>query len=215
MNDEKQNETEATGQINLDGRTFRGPDEPDVFIPQDFWRKLSFVIFSVAILVVGVWELWGPLSRSVFGESGEGRVVRIVRETPGEPAEIIRIRREIEEGDYSYDTLFRHFVEVIDTDGNPLVFELAVASRYTPYALVNESFEVIYFTGEEYAYGLWQYRTWAFGCALVLMGLTFLPLSLYLFNMVGKPIEIDPEDPEQLEKERLAVEGERAAAQTN
>ncbi|NBD37102.1 MAG: hypothetical protein GVY10_00855 [Verrucomicrobia bacterium] len=195
---------------NHDGRIFGENGEPDVFVPRDRLRKWLFVLFSCFILFVGLWDLWGPLSRWVFGETGEGRVLRIVRESPGEPAENIRVRREIEEGDYSFDTLFRHFVEVVDKQGDLEVFELAVAGRQTPYALINDSFKVIYFPGDDYAYGLWQHRTWAFGCALVLMGLTFVPLSVYLLRMVGRPVVIDPEDPAELEKEREAEARERA-----
>ena len=209
MSEAKQSDYETGTFPNRDGRIPGKDGQPDVFVAKDFWRKVAYVVFSFAILLVGVWEIWGPLSRVFLGEIGEARVVRIVRESPGEPAEIIRIRREIKEGDYSFDTLFRYYVEVVDQDGNPQIFEMAVASRQTPYALVNENFRVAYFKGGDYAYGIWHHRTWAMGAALIMMGFTFVPLSIYLLRMVGKPIPIDPEDPEELEKERQALKREQ------
>jgi len=203
--------SEATQPLpNFDGRTLGEAGQPDVFIPGNFMPKLLFVLFSWALLAFGIWDIWGPASRLFFGESAVARVSSIVRETPGEPAEIIRIKREIAEGDYARETLFRVFVEVADAKGDLTNLEMGVASRSTPYALVNENFKVIYFPGGEYAYGMWHHRTWAIGLTFILMGLTFIPLSGYLLWMVGKPIIIDPEDPEQiaLEREHLAKENQ-------
>lgn len=196
---------------NYDGRVFGGEGQPDVYIPGDFWPKLAFFLFSVAMTIFGLWDLWEPTTRVFLGEVEEARVVRIVRESPGESPEVIRIRREIAEGDYSFSTIFRHYVEVIGEDGNPQEFEMAVASRRMPYALVNETFDVAYFPEGEYAYGVLHHRTWAFGAAFTLMGLTFLSLSWYILKMVGKPIVIDAEDPEQLAKEAEAEKREEEA----
>ena len=195
---------------NFDGRTPGEAGQPDVFISRNFWSKFLFVVFSFGLLAFGIWDIWGPASRLFFGESAVGRVSSIIRETPGEPAETIRVKREIEEGDYARETLFRYFVEVADKNGNLSRYEMGVASRSTPYALVNENFKVIYFPGGEYAYGMWHHRTWAIGLTFLMMGFTFIPLSGYLLWMVGKPITIDPEDPEQiaLEREHLAKENQ-------
>lgn len=195
--------------INHDGRVFGENGEPDVFIPKDRMRKLAFVLFSLLILALGIWDLYGPMARWVFGEKTEGRIAYITVDSPGSETETIRIRREVSEGEYSYDTLFRYFVEVVLPDGNTTVKELSVASRNTPYASVNDWMTVVYFPADAHVVGLWQHRTWAFGCALLLMGLTFLPLSVYLYFMVGKPVVIDPEDPEQL---RLEAEAEAREA---
>lgn len=193
---------------NLDGRLFGKPGEPDVHIARDFWRKVAFLLFSTVLLVIGIWETWGPASRVIFGKTHEARVVRLIRKSPGEAEQAIRIRRQIEEGDYAYETRFRHFVEVFDEEGNPAILEMAVASRQTPYALVNDTFTVVHFADGDYAYGLWHHRTWAIGLTFLLMGLTFVPLSAYLLYLVGRPVVIDPEDPKELEKERRARERE-------
>lgn len=204
------NEPEPRKRSNLDGRVFGKNGEPDVFIPGHLLPKLGFLVFSIVIFLIGLWELWGPASRVLLGEVDESRVVYIVRESPGQPEEVIRVRREIEEGDYGYETVFRHFVEVIDSDSRVQTLELGVASRQTPYALVNERIRVAYFPGATHAYGIYHHRTWALGVSLMFMGMTFLPMSIFLVRMVGKPIQIDPEDPEELEKERRALEREAA-----
>ncbi len=188
--------------LNLDGRTFGENGQPDTFTPRDFWRKLVFFLFSIGIVCLAVWELWGPTTRFFAGERGVARVISIERQSPGESLETIRIKKEIKEGDYANDTIFRYFVEVLNQAGDIQLFEMAVASRSVPYALVNESFEVIYFPGDEYAYGLWHHRTWAIGFTLLFVGVTFTFLSGYLLWMVGKPIEISPESEEALEQER-------------
>ncbi|MGC9450186.1 MAG: hypothetical protein ACP5I4_01955 [Oceanipulchritudo sp.] len=99
-------------------------------------------------------------------------------------------------------------MEVIDGDSRVQVFELGVASRQTPYALVNERVRVAYFIDHDIAYGVFHHRTWAFGVSLLFMGLTFVPMAVFLVRMVGRRIPIDPEDPAELEKERLAQERE-------
>ena len=194
--------------FNLDGRTFGENGEPDVFIARDRMRKLAFVLFSFVILLVGIWDLYGPVSRWTLGEKTQGRIAYITIDSPGAPIETLRIRREIKEGEYSYDTLFRYYVEVISPDGNPAIKQLSVASRNTPFTSVNDWMTVVYEPEDDYVIGLWEHRTWAFGLALVLMGFTFIPLSVYLYLMVGKPIVIDPEDPELVaeEEKRLAEE---------
>ena len=194
---------------NHDGRVFGENGEPDVFIPGNFWGSLAFFIFSCAMTVFGLWDMWEPSSRFVFGEVSEARVVQILRQSPGEADEVIRIRRVIKEDEFSHSTVFRHYVEVIDADGSPQILQMAVASRRVPYALINETFDVAYFPGGQYAYGILHHRTWAFGLAFTLMGGTLMALSWHILSMVGKPIIIDPEDPEDLQKEREAEERER------
>jgi hypothetical protein len=195
---------------NFDERTPGQNGEPDVFIPGNFGPKLGFVIFSFALLAFGIWDIWGSASRLFFGEGGTGQVSRIVRESPGEEPETIRVKRDIAEGDYARETLFRYFVDVSSAEGDITTYELGVASRSFPYALVNENFKVIYFPDGEYAYAMWHHRTWAIGLTFLMLGLTFIPLSGYILWMVGKPIVIDPEDPEQiaLEREHLAKENQ-------
>jgi hypothetical protein len=197
-------EREPLKRPNLDGRVFGENGEPDVFIPGHLFPKVGFLVFSVLILLLGLWDLWGPASSVLFGEVSESRVAYMVRHSPGQADEVIRVRREIKEGDYGYETVFRHFVEVIDRNSRVQTFELAVASRQTPYALVNERVRVAYFPGATHAYGIYHHRTWAFGVSLLFMGMTFLPMAIFLVRMVGKPIPIDPEDPAELEKERRA-----------
>lgn len=197
------NDSAATERVNLDGRVFGENGQPDVFIPGQLFTKITYLAFSVGILLLGMWDIWGPLRAVLFGETTEARVAYIVRESPGEADEIIRVRREIREGDYGYDTRFRHFVEVLDANSKVQVYELAVASQQTPYALVNERVQVAYLEGSAYAFGIYHHRTWAFGVSLVFMGFTFIPMAIFLVRMVGKRMEIDPEDPAELEKERL------------
>jgi hypothetical protein len=139
-----------------------------------------------------------------------GRVVYLVRQSPGETDETIRIRREIKEGDYAYATLFRPFVEVPFADGSSKIFQLAVASRQTPYALVNERVRVAFYPQDDVAYGIRHHRTWAFGCGFVMVGSTLVIISCFLLRMVGKKNYIDPEDPAQLELERQATALEQA-----
>lgn len=192
----------ASQRINRDGRVFGENGEPDYFIPGHFAIKLLFFLASILVFLVGAWELWGPASRCVFGETAAGRIVYLVRESPGEPEETIRVRREIKEGDYPYDTIFRHFVSVPRAEGGSRVMQLAVASRQTPYALVNDRVRVAFFPGDSHAYGIRQHRTWAFGAGFLLVGTTFLCISGFLLSMVGKKVYIDPEDPAHLELER-------------
>lgn len=199
-----------TPRINRDGRVFGENGEPDYFIAGHFGMKLAFFIASLLIMAFGVWDLWGPLSRSLFGQRATGRVVYLVRQSPGETDETIRIRREIKEGDYAYATLFRPFVEVPFADGSSKIFQLAVASRQTPYALVNERVRVAFYPQDDVAYGIRHHRTWAFGCGFVMVGSTLVIISCFLLRMVGKKNYIDPEDPAQLELERQATALEQA-----
>lgn len=202
--------TSAPTRINRDGRIFGENGEPDYFVPGQFGIKLAFFIASLLIFAFGVWDLWGPLSRSLRGERATGRIVYLVRQTPGEADETIRIRRDIKEGDYAYDSIFRHFVEVPFPDGSSKIFQLAVASRQTPYALVNDRVRVAFHPEDDFAYGIRHHRTWAFGCGFILVGSTFVIISGFLLRMVGKKIYIDPEDPAQLELEQQAESLEQA-----
>jgi hypothetical protein len=201
---------DTTERINHDGRVFGENGEPDYFIPGDFIPKLFFVILAFAMPGVGIWLLWDPTVRLFFGETTEARVSRIVQSEPGKPDEIIRLKRPIEAEQSNFNLTFAHYVEVPLDDGTVKEYRIGVDARTEPHFLVNDSFDVIFFPEENVAYGLFHHRTWAFGFGFLLMGLTFVPLSLYLLYMVGKPVYIDPEDPEELEKERLAVERENA-----
>ncbi len=195
----------------LDGRTPGRDGQPDVYIPGGFWPKLFFVIFSATMTLVGIWALWDPGIRYFTGERAEARVTRIVRTEPGMPDQVIRVRREFEEQGHTVD--FIHYVEIIDAEGRPHDLMMGVNSQNQPYAQFNDLFEVVYFPGENVAFGLFHHRTWAFGAALTSIGGTLLMVSVYILWFVGKPIEIDPENEEDLAEERhkLAEDQRRLA----
>jgi len=190
----------------LDGRTPGKDGKPDVYIPRGLGGKLVFFLFSVGLTALGVWMLWDPAQSYFVGERGEGRVTRIVRSEPGEPDQVIRVRRKFDEAGHTVH--YTYYVEVLDDEGRPHVMKMGVNSQNLPYAQYNDTFEVIYMPGGEIAYGLWHHRTWAFGLALGSVGLILIMLSTYLLWHVGKPIEIDPENPEDLEEEAKKMEEE-------
>ena len=156
---------------------------------------------------VGFWMLWAPTTAVLGGSIEEARVSRIVRSAPGLPDQVIRIRREPR--DESHTITFRHYVEVVLPDDTTREFRMAVDSRRKPYASVNDTFRVAFLPEGEVAFGVFHHRTWAFGAGFVGMGVTLLALSGYLLAQVGRPVVIDPEDPENLERERLAEESEQ------
>ena len=196
--------------INHDGRIFGEDGKPDYFIPGSFIPKLCFVIFSFALLAVGLWLLWDPAERLLFGETAEARVSRIVQKEPGKPDRTIRLKREIKGDDTNFNLVFEHYAEVPRDDGTVREYRIGVDARTQPHHLVNDEFKVIFHPQDSFAYILYDHRTWGFGFGFLFMGLTFVPLSLYLLYMVGKPIEIDPEDPEELALDRKKAEEERA-----
>jgi hypothetical protein len=198
MNDER---------VNHDGRVYGKNGEPDVFIPGFRGAKAAFVLFSLGIIAAGIWMLWAPGMALLTGETGEARVSRIIQSLPGEPDQTIRIRKTIE--DQGHLARYRHFVEIIGEDGQAYEFEMAVGSTQKPYARVNDTFPVAYLPGAEYAHGIKQLRTWAFGIAFTVFGLMVFSIAWYLFINVGKPVIIDPESEEDLEAEKEALKREK------
>ena len=195
--------------INYDGRVFGEDGKPDYFVPGDFIPKLFFVLFAFALTGVGLWLLWDPTARLLFGETSEARVSRLVQKEPGKPDRTIRLKREIKGDDTNFNLIFEHYVEVPLDDGTVREYRVGVDARTKPHHLVNDEFKVIFYPEDSFAYILYDHRTWAFGFGFLFMGLTFVPLSLYLLYMVGKPIKIDPEDPEEIELDRKLAEEER------
>ncbi|MGF1483354.1 MAG: hypothetical protein ACFBZ8_03200 [Opitutales bacterium] len=186
---------------NYDGRLrTEDPNEPDYHVPGSFAQKLVFVIFSLAILALGFWVIWAPLMRLVVGERSEGRVVRIVRVEPGVEDEIIRSSRDISE--QSHTVQFQHYVAVEREDGTEHVMRMGVDSARKPYAKVNDTFTVIHFPDDEFAFGAFHHRTWAFGAGYLSVGFILSLLSIHTLIMVGRKIPIDPESEENLQKER-------------
>jgi hypothetical protein len=196
-------------QPNKDGRVISTePGKPDVFIPGHFWWKLFYVIFSLALTALGGWMIADPLMRLVAGEMSEGRVVRLVRTQPGVEDQVIRYRKPIEEE--MYTVIYQHYVAVKKQDGaGESIMRLGVDSAKQPYANVNDTMQVIYFPGDDVAFGMWHHRTWAFGAGYLSVGLILSMLSINTLIMVGRPIEIDPESPEALEAEEEELRKER------
>jgi hypothetical protein len=194
---------------NLDGRAFTTePGKPDVYIPGHFWWKLTFVIFSLLLTALGAWMIYDPLIRLVAGEIGEGRVVRLVRTQPGVEDQVIRYRKPIEEE--MYTVIYQHYVAVKNKEGaGETIMRVGVDSAKQPYANVNDVIKVVYFPGDEVAFGLWHHRTWAFGAGYLSVGLILSMLAINTLIMVGRPIEIDPESPEALEAEEEELRKER------
>ncbi|MFP4358135.1 MAG: hypothetical protein ACLFSZ_06835 [Puniceicoccaceae bacterium] len=184
----------------LDGRQVSDvPGEPDVYVPGHFWVKLGYVIFSLLILAFGIWLLWEPAARLLFGETSEARIAYIVRTEPGEPDRTIRYAKDIPEGHHT--VVYQHYVAVEDEDGEQAVMRLAVDSARKPYAKVNDIVRVVHFAEDHAAFGLFHHRTWAFGLGFLFVGIILSMLSINTLWAVGKPIAIDDESEESLAEE--------------
>jgi len=169
----------------------QGKDGHWFHVPHRFGAKLVFLLFSLAMLALGVWFIYPPLSRWLGGQKAMARVVEILKEEPGQPPERIRYRKEIPEG--SYLTTFTYTVAVPQPEGGRDEFTMAVGSKREPYANVNDEFKIIYFDGEDHAYGLLHHRTWAFGVGFLFIGTLLTLCAVPTLLAVGKPILIDPE----------------------
>ena len=139
-----------------------------VHTPHRFGPKLVFLLFSLAMLILGAWLIYPPLSRWLTGETAMARVVEILKEEPGQPPERIRYRKQIPES--SHLTTFTYTVAVPRPEGGRDEFIMAVGSRREPYAIYNDQFRIIYFEGEDHAYGLLHHRSWAFGVGFLFIG---------------------------------------------
>ncbi|MFP4353254.1 MAG: hypothetical protein ACOCVJ_02570 [Verrucomicrobiota bacterium] len=192
---------------NYDGRHFGRDGEPDYFLVGGRIPKILYMLLTFVLTGIGVWFLWDPAAALLFGETGDARVTRLVREQPGEENQTIWFAREIKEQEHT--VTFRHFVEVVDAEGVARQFRMGVDSRRKPYALPNDRFRVAYFPDGEYAFGIYHHRTWAFGAGFLTVGGILNCVAVFMVMSVGKKITIDPEDPEQLEAEERAVEEER------
>ncbi len=192
---------------NFDGRYFGENGERDYFIPRLFVPKLMYLLLTLGLSAVGIWFIWAPAGALFFGETGEARVTRLVREQPGEVSETIWFAREIKEQPHT--VTFRHFVEVVGEDGIARQFRMGVDSRRRPYASPNDTFKVAYHPDGDYAFGLYHHRTWAFGAGFLTVGFILTCVAVFMLINVGKKVYIDPEDPEQLEAEEREQEAER------
>lgn len=198
---------EQKDRYNFDGRHFGKDGERDYFVPGLLIPKICYLIFTIALTGVGIWFLWDPAGALLFGETGEARVTKLVREQPGEQDQTIWFAREFKgEG---HTVVYRHHVEVVDSEGVARQFRMGVDSRDKPYAKPNDTFDVAYFPDGEYAFGLFHHRTWAFGAGFFTVGFMLLCIAVFLLASVGKKIYIDPEDPEHLEAEERAQEEDR------
>jgi len=159
--------------------------------PHRFLLKALFLVFSLALLTLGAWLIEPPLSRWLRGETATARVVEIIREHPGVSVERIRYRKSIPEG--SHRTTFTYKVAVPRPEGGRDEYTMAVGSRRTPYANVNDEFRIIYNPGEDHAYGLLHHRTWAFGVGFLFIGSLLTLCAVPTLLAVGKRILIDPE----------------------
>jgi hypothetical protein len=169
----------------------QGEDGHWYHYPHRFGLKLAFLIFSLLVLALGVLVIWDPAVRFFQGERATVRVTQILREEPDGTREIIRYRKEIPEGDYL--TSFSYTVSYEQPDGSSKEMTLAVGSRRNAYANVNDEFEVIFFPDEDYCYGLFHHRTWAFGVGFLFVGGLLTLAAVPTLYMVGRPILIDPE----------------------
>jgi hypothetical protein len=162
-----------------------------VHIPDNAGPKLGFVVFALLVFAFGVWTIWDPAARLLFGERAVGRVSEIIRSEPGSPPQVIRYRQPIAEG--TDNTRFQYWVTVPDADGEERVLRLGVGSLRSAYANINDEFTVIFSTADDIAYGLLHHRTWAFGVGFLFVGCLLLLVAVPTYLAVGKPIEIDPE----------------------
>ncbi|MFP4068851.1 MAG: hypothetical protein ACLFVC_01595 [Opitutales bacterium] len=198
-----QNETRP----NYDGRHFGQDGERDYFLVGGHIRKILYMLFTFVLTGIGVWFLWDPAGALLFGETGEARVTRLVRQQPGEEDQTIWFARKIEE--QAHTVTFRHYVEVVDAEGQTHRFRMGVDSRREPYAMPNEHFRVAYFPDGDYAFGIYHHRTWAFGAGFLTVGGILNCVAVFMVMNLGKKVYIDPEDPEQLAAEERAIEEER------
>jgi hypothetical protein len=164
------------------------------YFPNHPVLKTFFLVFSLALLVLGGWLIEPPLSRWLTGQTSTARVVEILREEPGKEPERIRYRKEIHEGNHL--TTFTYTVAVPRSEGGRDSFIMAVGSRRAPYANVNDEFRIIYFAEDNHAYGLLHHRTWAFGVGFLFIGGLLTLCAVPTLLAVGKPILIDPEGPD-------------------
>jgi hypothetical protein len=185
-------------------RDFTQPNQ--VYVPGWFWPKLAFFLFALLVFTFGVVLLWPPMSRLLVGEVERGRIVRLVVTQPGAEDQIYRYRREFDEQGQA--VIFQHYIAVEREDGTQQIMRMGVDSRKLPYANVNDEVKVAFFKGDDYAFGVHHHRTWAFGAAYTVVGLVFLVCGIPMLLAVGKPIEVDPENPEAL-KEMREQERER------
>jgi hypothetical protein len=165
-----------------------------VYVPDHRLLKTLFLLFSLALLVLGAWLIEPPFTRWVRGETATARVVEILREEPGKEPERIRYRKEIPEG--THLTTFTYTVAVPRPEGGRETFVMAVGSKREPYANVNDEFRIIYFEGDDHAYGLLHHRTWAFGVGFLFIGGLLTLCAVPTLLAVGRPILIDPEGPD-------------------
>jgi len=175
----------------------RGEDGNWYHYPTLFIPKLLFLFFSIAMTAVGTLLIWDPAVRGIFGEKGVARLIEIRREEPGQEDEIIRYRKNVEEG--SHLSRFYYTIALETKEGGVQHMDLAVASIRNPYAKVNDSIDVIYFKGEKHAYALYHLRTWAFGVGFLFVGVILLACAVPTLLAVGKPILIDKEAPQEAE----------------
>lgn len=177
-------------------------------IPGSYGVKLAYLIVGCCVLGIGLWFAWEPASRVMFGVTTEARVVRIVKVTPGGEDKVIRYRLEFaNERDRSVS--FQHFVEV-DSKGERKVMQLGVNSRVKPYANINDRLTVSFYPRGGYAFETWAARTWGIAILYIANGLIFVGLGVPMFLAVGRPIEIDPEAKEGVEKEGVEKESGKA-----
>lgn len=170
--------------------------EAEYHVPGHFWPKMIFLLSSFVFLAFGFSLLWPPLSRVVFGETSEARVVYIEKREPGKEDVTYRYRRsyerEAELNDYSLT--FRHYVAVEAENEREKVLRLAIDTRVQPLpeANVNDTVVVSYFPDGDIAYAKFYTRTWAFGVAYCAFGVLLLGIGVPMVWAVGKPIKIDP-----------------------
>lgn len=171
----------------------QGKDGNWYHVPHRRGLKLLFLVFSLCMFLLGCVLIYAPLARWICGETANARVVEILREEPGRDPERIRYRKEIREG--SHLTTFTYTVAVPRGEGGRDEYTVAVGSRREAYANVNDRFKVIYFPGDDHAYGLPHHRTWAFGVGFLFIGGLLTLCAVPTLLAVGKPILIDPEGP--------------------
>ena len=177
----------------------RGEDGKWYHRPYAYYPKLAFLICSLLVFAAGGITIWPPFSRLVFGDTNTARVVEIVRSETGKAPETIRYRKNIPEGDI--DTIFEYTVEIQLKDSESRLAQLAVGSRRNAFANVNDSFEVISFPNESFAFQLYEHRTWAFGASFLIIGIILTACAIPTLIAVGKPILIDPEAPREEDEE--------------